>query len=75
MHAFFGTTSPSDSLPAPRAFSHPALYARSLPDAGRQVGSLLFRILLSKRATASQPRRGPTSVLVPACCLLPSPRH
>ena len=67
MHAFAGTTSPSDSLPAPRVFSHPALCARSLPDTGCQVGSLLFRILLPKRAAASQPRRGPAGVLEPAC--------
>src|SRR5579872_2335974 len=32
LHAFLGTTSLSVSLPAPFAFSHPALYARSLPD-------------------------------------------
>ena len=50
-----------------------ALYARSLPDAGCQAGSLLFRILLFKRAAASQPWRGPAVVLEPACCLLPSP--
>ena len=44
--AFTGTTNPSDSLPAPRDFS-PALYARSLPDVGCRVGSLLFRIIPS----------------------------
>src|ERR1700688_228277 len=32
LHAFLGTTNPSDSLPAPCAFRLPALYARSLPD-------------------------------------------
>src|SRR6516162_7441699 len=32
LHAFFGTTDPSDSLPAPLAFSCPALYVRSRPD-------------------------------------------
>jgi len=32
LHAFIGTTSPSDSLPAPLDFDLPALYARSLPD-------------------------------------------
>jgi hypothetical protein len=46
---------PSDSLLAPLDFSRPALYARSLPDAGCQVGSLLFRILLSQRATVHYP--------------------
>jgi hypothetical protein len=75
LHAFVGTTSPSDSLPAPRDFSRPALYARPLPDTGCQVGSLLFRILLSQRAAASEPRRGPADPLVFVCCLLPSPRH
>ncbi len=52
LHAFSGTTDLSDSLPAPFDFSLPALYARSLPDTGCQVGSLLFRIALSQRATA-----------------------
>ena len=32
LRAFLGTVDLSDSLPAPRAFSRPALYARSLPD-------------------------------------------
>jgi hypothetical protein len=32
LRAFPGTTDPSDSLPAPHDFGHPALYARSLPD-------------------------------------------
>jgi hypothetical protein len=32
LHAFLGTMDLSDSLPAPRDFSLPALYARSLPD-------------------------------------------
>src|ERR1017187_3814410 len=32
LHAFLGTTDPSDFLLAPRDFSHPTLYARSLPD-------------------------------------------
>jgi len=32
LHAFIGTTGPSDSLPAPFDFSLPALYVRSLPD-------------------------------------------
>src|SRR4030065_553900 len=40
-----------------RATSAPALYARSLPDAGRRVGSLLFRTPPSKRAAALTPGR------------------
>jgi hypothetical protein len=32
LHAFLGTSGLSDSLPAPRDFSLPALYPRSLPD-------------------------------------------
>src|ERR1700674_4939979 len=32
LRAFIGTSDLSDSLLAPHAFSHPALYARSLPD-------------------------------------------
>ena len=51
MRAFIGTMNPSDSLLAPRDFSRPALYARSLPDkAPGRV--LLFRFVLSQRATA-----------------------
>jgi hypothetical protein len=32
LHAFTGTSSPSDSLPVPLDLSNPALYQRSLPD-------------------------------------------
>src|SRR5271157_6394383 len=32
LHAFTGNTDLSDFLPAPRDFSRPVLYARSLPD-------------------------------------------
>src|ERR1035437_4660771 len=32
LRTFTGSTGPSDFLPAPRDFSRPALYARSLPD-------------------------------------------
>ena len=58
---------PSDSLPALHDFSHPALYAQSLPDVGCRVGPLLFRTPLSKLATAPTPersnRRSGTSLL------------
>jgi hypothetical protein len=50
---------PSDSLLAPRAFDS-VLYARSLPDAGRQGGSLLFHVSLSPRAVAHTPERSST---------------
>lgn len=40
---------------------------------GCRVGSLLFRILLLKRATAHTPERS-SSRSGPDCCLLPSPR-
>ena len=52
LRAFSGSTDPSDSLPAPCDFSLPALYARSFARHGCQVGSLLFRAVLSQRATA-----------------------
>jgi NAD dependent epimerase/dehydratase family len=54
LHAFLGTTSPSVSLPAPLVFSRPALYSRFCLTS-IQVGSLLFHVLLPKRATARYP--------------------
>jgi hypothetical protein len=72
LHAFPGTMDPSDSLPAPHDFSHPALYARSLPDVGCQVGPLLFRLSLCKRAAARTPERSSTGSGL-LCCLWPSP--
>ena len=57
LHAFSGSTDPSDSLPALLDFSRPALYEQSLPDADCRVGPLLFRALLSKRATTPTPGR------------------
>src|SRR6476646_8032209 len=52
LHAFFGTSDLSDSLLAPRAFRHPALYAPVFARLGCQVGSLLFHAALFRRATA-----------------------
>src|SRR5713226_8782836 len=71
LRAFSGTTNPSDSLPAPPAFDCPALCVRSAPDVGCQVGSLLFRISLWKRAAAHTPRRSSQSFRsqLAVCCL------
>jgi hypothetical protein len=70
LHAFIGTTDPSDSLPAPRVFSLPALYARSLPDwlPGRVSPVPHCSFPTCRRL---RPRRGPAFVPVrnAVCCL------
>jgi len=70
LRAFPGTTSLSDSLPASRDFSPPALYARSLPD------RLPGRVSPVPRCSVPtchrlRPRGGPASVPVQdaVCCL------
>jgi hypothetical protein len=71
LHAFLGTTDPSDSLPAPRDFSHPALYPRSLPDSAARCR--VSPVPRSSLETCHRPipRKGPA--IVPAqtavCCL------
>src|SRR5579864_7419679 len=71
LHAFAGTMNPSDSLPAPRDFRHPALYPRSFARLGCQVGSLLFRALLLETCHRPIPRKGPAVAPVQSavCCL------
>jgi hypothetical protein len=70
MRAFIGSTDPSDHLLAPRDFSRPALYARSLPDmaAGRVSPVPHCSVPTCHRL---RPRRGPASLPVEGavCCL------
>jgi hypothetical protein len=66
------TTGPSDSLPAPRDFSRPALYARSLPDKAAGEGLSCSALLCPNVPPPETPKRSsiPSG---PGCCLLPSP--
>jgi hypothetical protein len=76
LHAFIGTTNPSDSLPAPCAFRLPALYARSLPDEAAGEGLSCSAMLFGNVPPPTTPERSNTpSGLAECCCLLPSPRH
>jgi hypothetical protein len=74
IHAFLGTTNPSDSLLAPCDFSRPALYARSLPDMAAREGLSCSALLCPNVPPPETPKR--SSIRSgPECCLLPSPRH
>ncbi len=75
LHAFAGTTNPSDSLPAPRIFDLPALYARSLPDLAAGEGLSCSAMLLGNVPPPSTPERSSTPSGLTECCLLPSPRY
>ena len=74
MRAFPGTTNPSDSLLAPRDFSCPALYARSLPDKAAREGLSCSALLCPNVPPPETPERSsiPSGL---ECCLLPSPRY
>ena len=74
MRAFLGITNPSDSLLAPRDFSRPALYARSLPDEAAREGLSCSALLCPNVPPPETPERSsiPSGL---ECCLLPSPRH
>ena len=74
LHAFSGTMDLSDSLPAPRDFSHPALYARSLPDKAAGEGLSCSALLCPDVPPPATPERS-SIPSVPRCCLLPSPRN
>ena len=75
LHAFFGTTNPSDSLPAPRTFSLPALCARSLPDSAAGEGLSCSAMLFGNVPPPTTPERSSTPSGFTECCLLPSPRN
>ena len=72
LRAFLGSMDPSDSLLAPRNFSHPALYARSLPDKAAREGLSCYALLCPNVPPPETPRRSsiPSGL---ECCLLPSP--
>ena len=74
LRAFLGSMNPSDSLLAPCNFSHPALYARSLPDKAAREGLSCYALLCPNVPPPETPRRSsiPSGL---ECCLLPSPRH
>jgi hypothetical protein len=72
LHAFNGTMGLSDSLLAPRDFSHPTLYARSLPDLAAREGLSCSALLYPNVPPPETPER--SSIRSgPRCCLLPSP--
>jgi hypothetical protein len=75
LHAFIGTTNPSDSLPAPGTFNLPALYARSLPDMAAGEGLSCSTMLFGNVPPPTTPERSSTPSGLAECCLLPSPRH
>lgn len=75
LHAFSGTTNPSDSLPAPRTFSLPALYARSLPDSAAGEGLSCSALFFGNVPPPNTPERSSIPSGLAECCLLPSPRH
>jgi hypothetical protein len=75
LHAFLGTVDLSDSLPAPRDFSHPALYARSLPDMAAGEGLSCSAIFFGNVPPPTTPERSSTPSGLAECCLLPSPRN
>src|ERR1700677_546023 len=72
LHAFSGTTNPSDSLPAPRIFSFPALYARSLPDMAAGEGLSCSTIFFGNVPPPYTPKRSNSRSGLD-CCMLPSP--
>ena len=74
LRAFTGSTDPSDSLPAPRDFSRPALYARSLPDSAAREGLSCSALLCPNVPPPETPQRSNIRSGL-GCCLLPSPRH
>jgi len=75
LHAFLGTTNPSDSLPAPRTFSLPTLYARSLPDLAAGEGLSCSAMLFTNVPPPETPERSSIPSGIAEYCLLPSPRH
>ncbi len=74
LRAFTGTADLSDSLPAPRDFSHPALYARSLPDEAAGEGLSCSALLCPNVPPPPTPGRSSIRSGL-ECCLSPSPRH
>ena len=78
IHAFSGTTDPSDSLPAPCDFSRPALYPRSLPDQAAGEGLSCSALLCPSVPPGPEGTPTPGRSSIPSgrgCCLLPSPRR
>ena len=75
LHAFIGTTNPSDSLPAPCAFRLPALYTRSLPDSAAGEGLSCSAFFFGNVPPPRTPERSSTPSGLAECGLLPSPRH
>src|SRR5438876_575060 len=70
---FAGTTTPSDSLPAPRRFGFTlSTWPRS--DSSRRVGPLQFRTGPWTRAAPHTPEGSSAAPMSPRC-LWPSPRH
>ena len=66
---------PSDSLPAPRDFSLPALYARPLPDSAAGEGISCSALFFPNVPPPGTPRRSSIPSGPAERCLLPSPRH
>jgi len=75
LHAFFGTTNPSDFLPAPCVFHLPALYARYLPDMAAGEDLSCSTMLFGNVPPPRTPERSSSPSGLAECCLLPSPRH
>ena len=75
LHAFFGTTNPSDFLPAPCVFPLPALYARYLPDMAAGEDLSCSTMLFGNVPPPRTPERSSSPSGLAECCLLPSPRH
>jgi len=75
LHAFFGTTNPSDFLPAPFTFNLPALCARSLPDAAAGEDLSCSAIFFGNVPPPTTPERSSTPSGLAEYCLLPSPRY
>jgi hypothetical protein len=71
--AFFGTTNPSVSLPAPRDFGLPAVDPQFLPDSAAAEGLSCSTILFENVPPPATPERSSIPPGFPECCLLRSP--
>jgi len=74
LHAFAGTTDPSDSLPTPRTFGLRP-YMLGLCPTRPPARSLLFPLFFLNVPPGLRPRGESSARSGPECCLLPSPCH